>query len=346
MARLRIFLCTYRRPRLLRRALASLLAQTFADWTCELHNDAPGDDGPRVLLQELAGGDPRFTYHAHERNWGAVVTFNHAYAGNREPYAALLEDDNWWEPDFLATALSALEARPEAALVWANMKVWQETADGAWLDTHETIWEVGSAALREFRWPETFQAFDALHSQGAMVFRPGAFSASSVPLTTPLAIIEHLRERAARGPLLLLTTPLAHFARTLRTARSDDRDAWLQSKLLVAASFFDAVEVESAVLEKIWHRRRAQRPRDTGLLFLLAFALRRPRLLHPAKLNDALHFLLSSLRHPRSVWQGLHFRSAHPEVWSWLRSQSSRETPDRPVAHATVLDKGHSAAPR
>ena len=50
MASLRIFLLTYRRPALLRRALASLLAQTFTDWTCELHNDAPDDDAPRAIL--------------------------------------------------------------------------------------------------------------------------------------------------------------------------------------------------------------------------------------------------------------------------------------------------------
>ena len=59
MARLRIFLLTYRRPHLLRRALNSLLEQSMTDWVCELHNDAPDDDSPRTLLDELAPKDPR-----------------------------------------------------------------------------------------------------------------------------------------------------------------------------------------------------------------------------------------------------------------------------------------------
>jgi len=57
MALIRIFLLTYRRPALLPRALNSLLSQTFTDWVCELHNDAPEDDGPSQLLNKI--NDPR-----------------------------------------------------------------------------------------------------------------------------------------------------------------------------------------------------------------------------------------------------------------------------------------------
>ena len=102
MAAIRVFLLTCRRPALLRRALDSLRAQTFADWICELHNDAPEDDFPRSLVSEI--GDPRITLHHHARNWGPVAAFNHAYAGGPEPFLAILEDDNWWEPAFLAEA--------------------------------------------------------------------------------------------------------------------------------------------------------------------------------------------------------------------------------------------------
>src|SRR5271157_3513607 len=53
MAAIRVYLLTCRRPQLLRRALCSLIAQTFADWKCELHNDAPEDDTPARVLAEL-----------------------------------------------------------------------------------------------------------------------------------------------------------------------------------------------------------------------------------------------------------------------------------------------------
>jgi len=338
MARVRIFLFTHRRPLLLRRALVSLLAQTDSDWRCELHNDAPDDDEPRTILQDVAPADPRFTYHAHERNWGAVASFNHAYAGGPEAFASLLEDDNWWEPDFLASAFAALTARPNAALVWANMRIWQEQSDLTWTDTRETIWRVKSSVpqIVEFSLPELLQAFDALHSNGAMMFRPDRFKPSNVPLTTPFAIVEQMRERAATGSLLLLTKPLANFARTLTTARDSQPSNWLQAKLLLAASFFKVCPVTNEALEKIWEVRRNQRPRDVGIFFYLALILRDRRLVASARVSDWLHFLLNVGRHPSQFLRGLRFRGDHPEVWNWLCAQTAANA--RPVT-ATVYTK-------
>src|ERR1017187_1822181 len=89
MASIRVYLLTCRRPHLLRRALRSLMAQTFTDWACELHNDAPEDNAPARLLAELAPGDARFTYHLHDPQWGPVTSFNHCFRAGSEPYAAL-----------------------------------------------------------------------------------------------------------------------------------------------------------------------------------------------------------------------------------------------------------------
>ena len=335
----RVFLCTYRRPQLLRRALSSLLAQTHADWFCELHNDAPDDDTPRTILRELAPNDPRFAYHAHTHNWGAVATFNHAFTGGSEPYAALLEDDNWWDAAFLHTAVSALEFRPDASLVWANMRLWQEQPDGTWRDLARTIWTCApsSPAVLEFRSPELLQAFDALHSNGAMVYRPRAFRVTTVPPQLPFAIIEPARERAATGPLLFLTRPFAHFALTLDTARDADPSRWLQAKLLVAASFFTHVSCSPDSFARLWALRRTQKPRDTGIFFCLALALLDTRFIRAARPRDWLHFLLSSARHPLYLIRSLHFRRDHPEAWSWLLAQTHASSPA--AARTTVITK-------
>src|ERR1039457_2447509 len=167
MASIRVYLLTCRRPHLLRRALRSLMAQTFTDWACELHNDAPEDNAPARLLAELAPGDARFTYHLHDPQWGPVTSFNHCFRAGSEPYAALLEDDNWWEPMLLATLHSAIADQPAVALAWANMRVWRENDDASWTDTGSTVWPTG-AKLRHFDWPVLLQAFDGLHSNGAI----------------------------------------------------------------------------------------------------------------------------------------------------------------------------------
>jgi len=328
MARLRVFLLTYRRPHLLRRALRSLLAQTYRDWVCELHNDAPDDDTPRTVLAEMAPGDSRFVYAPHARNLGAVGTFNLVFEGGPEPFASLLEDDNTWEPHFLETLVAVLERHPAAAMAWANMHQRIEQPDGSWLEIEQTLWPVNANTppLIVFDRPEWLQAFDAIHSTGAMVFRPNRFRTSAVPAHAPLAIIEPLRERAAAGPLLFVTKPLAHFARTQQTARDGDPLRWLQAKLLIAASFFADRPIAEEQLRQLWASRRALRPRDTGMLFLLAIALGRAELVRPARLGDWTHFLLNGLRHPINLIRSLQFRRAFPETWAWLEVQTAATT--------------------
>lgn len=336
MASLRVFVLTHRRPELLRRALASLRAQTFTDWICELHNDAPDDDAPRQIAEALA--DPRIHYHPHRENWGAVASFNHAFAGGPEPLASLLEDDNWWEPRFLEKAVAALAAQPAADLVWANMKLWREEADGSWTNTHATIWPSAAEAPRVFRWPHLMQAFDALHSNGAMVFRTRAGNPSTVPPRIPFVHIEAIRERTFGGTLLLLGEPLANFAITRTTARGDDRTSWAQSQLLLAGSFFRHVPVTADALAAIWAHRRRLRPRSTNLLFLLALSGTAPRgLLRYATPGDWVWFLLNLLRHPLINLRALHFRSNWAEAWTFLNATSAARTAEARQRGFTAL---------
>ena len=320
MPAIRVFLLTYRRPELLRRALDSLLAQTFADWVCELHNDAPDDDFPRRLVAGIA--DPRITLHHHERNWGPVAAFNHAYAGGPEPFLAVLEDDNWWEPDLLAEAHAALIAHPEAKLAWANMRLWRENPDRTWTDTGRTIWQTAphdGERPRLFRWPVPLQCFDALHSHGAMLCRADASRAALVPADTPVAIIEPARERLLPGAWLLLPRPLGNFALTLATARSGDRAQWAGSQLLVAGSYLAAHPSPGRELDLLWQTLREQRPPSTGLLFHVALSGLRPcAILRRARPADWLRFLAGALCRPATLVRTLRFRSRHPALWQAL----------------------------
>ena len=112
----RVFVPTYRRSRLLARALDSLRAQTMLRWVCDIHNDDPSDSGPQELVQHL--DDPRIRLIVHQANLGATATFNLFYRATAEPYYALLEDDNWWAPTFLEQLLKAMEQYPSLPLAW------------------------------------------------------------------------------------------------------------------------------------------------------------------------------------------------------------------------------------
>jgi glycosyltransferase involved in cell wall biosynthesis len=324
---IRIFLLTYRRPELLRRALKSLLAQTCPDWICELHNDDPADHSPAEIIAEIIPNDPRLVYHHHSHNWGAIASFNHAFAGGPEPFMALLEDDNWWEPELLATLLDALKTHPEVNLAWANMRIWQEHRDGRWEDTGRTIWpESHVLSERTFEWPCLLQAFDALHSNGAMLCRTGRTRLATVPGSTPFAQIESIRERALDGRLLLISKPLANYSLTIQTARSTNLTLWVQGQLHQAGSFLQAVPLTTETWARLWEHRRQARPRSQQLLFLLALAGVRPReILRHAGLSDWFWFIRGVLRRPFTTIKGLRFRSAQPELWMWLCNQTDRQ---------------------
>ena len=336
-AKVRVFVLTYRRPALLRRALRSLLGQTFRDWVCELHNDAPDDPSPQLILEEVAPGDSRFVYCQHIQNEGAVACFNRVFKGGPEPYAALLEDDNWWEPGFLSTLLPLIEATPDASLIWANMQIWHEQPDGTWLDSGRTIWHCPATATpMKFIAPELIQAFDALHSNGAMIFRPAAFEPQEVPAQSPFAIIEALRERAATGSLLFCPTVLANFAVTRDSSRSKDPVHWVQAQLLLAASFFAVAKPRRADVQRLWSALYRMTPPGTDILFLTAAVLRDATFIQPGSVDAWLRFLASAVRHPKRVMRIFQFRAAHPETWQWLQATTRRWCG---VPHCSLTDK-------
>jgi hypothetical protein len=340
MATIRVILLTCRRPQLLRRALTSLLAQTCTDWVCELHNDAPQDSSPERILSDLAGGDPRFTYHHHIPAWGAVRSFNHYFRGGTEPFASLLEDDNWWEPGLLASLLAALSEHPQVKLAWANMKVWKEDADGTWADTGDTIWPVGGPP-RLFPPFVLLQAFEALHSNGAMLIRQPGGTPATVPEATPFAIVESVRERSVAGHFLLLPQVLANFALTRNSARSEDRALWVQCQLLIAASFLEAVPLTPAAWDELWDQCRNARPQRTGLLLMLAACdVRRAEILSRVQPLDLFRFSRSFLGSFRANLRGLKFRTYHQEVWRWLQDATATRVREAGAQGLNSLDAG------
>ena len=88
MAICRVYLFTYERNEMLKRAVNSLLKQTVTDWICEVHNDKPGDEFPSKYINSL--NDNRFMIMDHAENLGTTRSFNLAFTGCREKYASML----------------------------------------------------------------------------------------------------------------------------------------------------------------------------------------------------------------------------------------------------------------
>ena len=323
MASIRIFVPTFRRSGLLHRALSSLRAQTFTDWTCEVHNDDPSDPEPERVVHSF--GDERVMYLRHAENLGPTKTFNQFFAGAAEPYLSILEDDNWWEPMFLETLRGFLERRPDVSCVWSNMRVWQEHSDGSWQQTEETTWPV-SEGEQVFAWPQPRQWCGALHSQGAMIVRTRDAAAYRVPDNTPIAAVEMVRERRIRYPIALWQHPLANFARTLQTARGGATE-WGAMQVLLASSFLRyAAKREGGMgLDDLWRQARSRRPSSSNVLLLAALGERGGcEIWRGATAQERWALLASSVRHPLRLLRLLRARRHYPEVWAFLQGDPTQ----------------------
>src|SRR5687768_5889252 len=167
MATVRIFIPTCGRPIMLRRALNSLIAQTFNDWTAEVHNDLPGDNEPGKIVADLK--DSRIRLVEHSINLGGTATFNLFFSNTSEPFYSLLEDDNWWEPSFLEKMIGYIQSHPNVVVAWSNQRVAEESHDGSWTITDRTVRPaVAGSRPQLISWPQIDQLYGALHSQGAM----------------------------------------------------------------------------------------------------------------------------------------------------------------------------------
>ena len=103
---------TFRRPKLLQKAIQSVLNQTYPHFQVCIYDNASGDETAAVVA-DIAGRDARVKYHCHPRNIGAIPNFNYGIKQVTTPYFSLLSDDNILLPHFFEDAIKTLDHRPE-----------------------------------------------------------------------------------------------------------------------------------------------------------------------------------------------------------------------------------------
>ena len=101
------------------RTIASVLAQTFADWELIVIDDGSTDNTPQILAS--LSRDARLKL-IRQVNQGASAARNTGLAAAVGDYIAFLDADDLWRPIYLERMLASLWARPEAELAFAG---WQ-----------------------------------------------------------------------------------------------------------------------------------------------------------------------------------------------------------------------------
>jgi glycosyltransferase involved in cell wall biosynthesis len=127
-------------------ALSSVFRQTFTDYEVVVVNDGSPDTPD--LEAALAPFRPRLRYLVHA-NAGAAAARNTAILASRGAFVALLDADDRWEPDFLASQVAYLHANPDCALVYADARISGETplAGRTFMATAPSVGEVTVESL-------------------------------------------------------------------------------------------------------------------------------------------------------------------------------------------------------
>lgn len=116
----------YDEERFLAEAVESVLAQTFGDWELLLCDDGSSDGSPAIAraYAEAHPGRIRVLQHPGGENRGMSATRNLGLAHARGELIAFLDADDVWLPNKLAMQRTALDAHPEAAMVYGPTLYW------------------------------------------------------------------------------------------------------------------------------------------------------------------------------------------------------------------------------
>lgn len=312
-----VYIVTFRRHEMLKRALGCVLAQTHRRLRVKVVNDDPAD--PVVEEIVAAASDERAQMLRPVAKRGATRNFNLMFQDEEADFVSLLEDDNWWEPTFLEQALTALQSRPDHVIVVGNERLWRETPEG-WLDTGQTIWPISDVHVHRYNLEEICGSAKLCNS--AMLVRMPSGRALATPDTIPVDVTEHFRERLLGQDILLHGAPLVHYAQTLRTARAERGEVWGSYQQLLIGSVFMACTSPTGretMARRLWDDcRSATSPRAVSLVaagLALAEARTLARLAPPAALA---RFAVWAARRPARVTAMFNLRRSRARELAFL----------------------------
>lgn len=123
-----IGLATFNRASLLKRAVDSLLAQTYSHFELIISDNASTDETEQIC-REYAQKDGRIRYFRQEKSIGAVAQPDFLISKIKGDYFMFASDDDWWHPDFILRLKETLDQHSEYGLAMSSLR--QVCLDGS-----------------------------------------------------------------------------------------------------------------------------------------------------------------------------------------------------------------------
>ena len=105
----------------IRRALDSLLGQSYEEFELIISDNA-STDSTWQILEDYAAKDGRITIHRQPQNIGASSNFRFVLEGASGVYFMWAAHDDWWSPGFIAAMVAELETHPDAAVCMSGVE--------------------------------------------------------------------------------------------------------------------------------------------------------------------------------------------------------------------------------
>lgn len=107
---------TFRRPTLLKRAIESVLAQSFKGLTVCVYDNASGDE-TESIVRAFSERDSRVIYYKNSKNIGGVANMIQGLSAVATPFYSLLSDDDFLLPGFYEEAIKEFKSNPDIGFV-------------------------------------------------------------------------------------------------------------------------------------------------------------------------------------------------------------------------------------
>jgi glycosyltransferase involved in cell wall biosynthesis len=107
---------TFRRPSLLKRAIESVLSQSFKDLIVCVYDNASGDE-TEAIVREFAKQDSRVFYYKNNENIGAMANITQGLNAVTTQFYSLLSDDDFLLPNFYESAIKEFQKNPTIGFV-------------------------------------------------------------------------------------------------------------------------------------------------------------------------------------------------------------------------------------
>lgn len=240
---------TYKRPAALRRALQSMIDQSWQNWVCDVYDDDP-DQAGRAVCEALGDKRIHYTHNVPQRfasrNIDGCFTADNPHGAD---YFCVVEDDNFILPQFCAENIALCRNRGVEIVLRNQLVEHASGTERARLSERGVLDDLFLEGLYEAPQFRLSLLIGIGVSNGGLFWSRDARTPLEIQYPCTATLQEYLRTFAIAEPVYVAMTPLAVWA---ENAEQTTRNAELKSSYLRRE--LDLKRSIQALQRQVWHQ--------------------------------------------------------------------------------------------